>query len=101
MLLPVTSAISKAFKENVLAHMKYDEIYDAIVGDALIMKRGEIMYRLMRKASPNVIKCCRDRLPELGRLLIAIKKPDSSETGLYSVLSIRGDSSLCSVLLRT
>ncbi|KAE8738112.1 hypothetical protein FOCC_FOCC016417 [Frankliniella occidentalis] len=88
MLLPPveTDSDNDEFRETILSHMNYDEVFTTILTDATILSYGRKLFQdLTDKNSPNRDRVVKDKMRELGRLMVEVKKLSPS-TGCITEL---------------
>ncbi|KAK3924588.1 tRNA uridine 5-carboxymethylaminomethyl modification enzyme [Frankliniella fusca] len=77
MLLPPMESkeIDDDFRKEILNNMTYDDVFVEILKDSLILKYGKKTLQDKRnKMSPNAVRVCKDRMRELGRFMLDVKK---------------------------
>jgi hypothetical protein len=77
MLLPSSCNASAGFKKNVLSTMLRDEVSILVRNDDIIMRFGEKYYSGTTHLS-HLWTHCSEKMRELGRLVIAIRKIDGT-----------------------
>jgi len=98
-LLPVSCEANDDFKQNILSVMNQDEAVTAIRNDDLVMKFGTRLY-FKHGHHHHRRQYIRERLRQLGRLLVEVKKLDSSVSYLSDCISSDKFSAICDAVHR-
>lgn len=85
LLIPVGPKVSSQFRDKILSRMNGDEVFQTVRKDHTILRFGEMEFnRLGHEARYH--RSIIDRCRELGRLLLHVKKNDSTVTSLQHLL---------------
>ncbi|KAK3920892.1 3-isopropylmalate dehydratase large subunit [Frankliniella fusca] len=65
------------FRKTVLENMNYGPVLDEILNDATILSYGKKIFQQLKESNcPNSIRIVKDKMRELGRLMLEVKKLD-------------------------
>ncbi|KAK3924571.1 Mitochondrial intermediate peptidase [Frankliniella fusca] len=65
------------FRKTVLENMNYGPVLDEILNDATILSYGKKIFQQLKESNcPNSIRIVKDKMRELGHLMLEVKKLD-------------------------